>query len=350
MPSHGKNKKNSNKLLSDPKAKANTPVQQLTIQNLFDPDDNTTVHYTVSSNSHWISKTISDTQNNEVSINKLYPLNKLNHNSDNSPFKSNNFTFFSNNWLNLNIKGRQTGLNTVNNTLTKKTSITSYLDQNYKPYIGNKNSKNNFDSKYMDYKRKWMEILRKEKKIFEQKWNNVLFRSVNVKLSDLELKKTLGNGSFGRVILVKDKETQKYYALKVLEKKNVVKSRQIEHTLNEKKIISCVNFPFIASFVASFKDNSNLYILLEFVPGGEMFKHLVRTNRFSENLSKFYCSQVVLAIEYLHSLDIIHRDLKPENTLIGQDGYIKISDFGFAKYVKTRTYTLCGTPEYLAPE
>jgi len=81
-----------------------------------------------------------------------------------------------------------------------------------------------------------------------------------------------------------------------------------------------------------------------------MFSHLVKAKRFSENLSKFYCSQVVLAVEYLHSLDILHRDLKPENTLIGHDGYIKISDFGFAKHVPKRTYTLCGTPEYLAPE
>jgi serine/threonine protein kinase len=76
----------------------------------------------------------------------------------------------------------------------------------------------------------------------------------------------------------------------------------------------------------------------------------VKLKRFSENLARFYCAQVVLAIEYLHSLDILHRDLKPENTLIAHDGYIKISDFGFAKQVPKRTFTLCGTPEYLAPE
>lgn len=120
--------------------------------------------------------------------------------------------------------------------------------------------------------------------------------------------------------------------------------------MNEKKILNAVNFPFIASYAASFKDNCNLFIALEFVVGGEMFKHLVKYNKFSENLTKFYCAQVVLAIEYLHNMDIIHRDLKPENTLIAQDGYIKLSDFGFAKHVKSRTYTLCGTPEYLAPE
>ena len=78
-----------------------------------------------------------------------------------------------------------------------------------------------------------------------------------------------------------------------------------------------------------------------------MFKYLVRQQRFSESLTRFYCAQVVLAIEYLHSLDILHRDLKPENVIISHDGYVKLTDFGFAKYVKTRTYTLCGTPEYL---
>lgn len=112
----------------------------------------------------------------------------------------------------------------------------------------------------------------------------------------------------------------KKYCVKVLIKKNVVKSRQIEHTVNEKRITSSVNFPFIAGFAGSFKDTTNLYIVLEFVPGGEMFKHLVRLNKFTEWQTKFYCAQVVLAIEYLHSLDILHRDLKPENTLIAHDG------------------------------
>ncbi len=141
----------------------------------------------------------------------------------------------------------------------------------------------------------------------------------------------------------------------------------------EKKILSCINFPFITSLVYSFKDNANLYMVLPFVAGGEMFAQLHRVSRFSEALTKFYVAQIVLGVEYLHSLDIIHRDLKPENTLINADGYIKISDFGFAKHVPGKTYTLCGmyktiqiskkfflsvkfkcieigTPEYFAPE
>lgn len=388
--------------------------QPLTIQDAFDPEDSGTVHFTQSNTSFWLGSvenqpqktmknkkssrinnnaastgtrkhtssgdssfstpTTASTASNPLSFNKLLPLNKLttsnggggadtnrNFLASSKLFKANNFNFFSNNFLNLNLKSRPLQANTLQASLNKNTnSNSSYIDLNPNNGKNIKNSivkyKNNLinDQKYGEYKKKWNELLRREKKIFESKWSASPAATSTAagggKLEDYELKKTLGNGSFGRVILVKHKETHKFYALKVLIKRNVVKSKQVEHTINEKKITSCVSCPFIASFMSSFKDNSNLYIVLEYVPGGEMFKHLVKQNKFTENQSRFYCGQVILAIEYLHSLDIIHRDLKPENTLIGHDGYVKISDFGFAKYVKTRTYTLCGTPEYLAPE
>lgn len=167
---------------------------------------------------------------------------------------------------------------------------------------------------------------------------------------DYRVVKTLGTGSFGRVVLAEfKKEPGSFVALKVLEKARVVRLKQVQHTLDEKHILAAVEFPFLVNLTDSFKDNANLYMSLEFAVGGELFSHLRREVKFKEPRTKFYAAQIVLALEYLQSLNILYRDLKPENLLFDRQGYIKITDFGFAKYVEDKTFTLCGTPEYLAP-
>jgi len=203
-------------------------------------------------------------------------------------------------------------------------------------------------SKKVDQGDTFKAYLQEAKENFLQKWEHPPPHVVT--LDDFDRIKTLGTGSFGRVMLVRHKDSGKYFAMKILDKTKVVKLKQVEHTLNEKRILSAVNFPFIVNMEYAFKDNSYLYMVLHYIPGGEMFSHLRRIGRFSEPHSRFYASQIVLAFEYLHHLDLIYRDLKPENLLIDETGYLEITDFGFAKRVKGRTWTLCGTPEYLAPE
>jgi len=152
------------------------------------------------------------------------------------------------------------------------------------------------------------------------------------------------------VRLAKEKKTGEYVALKMLKKAEILRLKQVDHIISENTILSNINHPFLTKMVGFSQDERFLYFVLEFVQGGELFTYLRNKGKLENNEAFFYASQVVCMFAYLHSKNIIYRDLKPENILIGADGYLKLTDFGFAKYCDSRTYTLCGTPEYLAPE
>ncbi|EMG50549.1 Catalytic subunit of cAMP-dependent protein kinase (PKA), putative, partial [Candida maltosa Xu316] len=169
-------------------------------------------------------------------------------------------------------------------------------------------------------------------------------------LTDFSIMRTLGTGSFGRVHLVRSVHNGRYYAIKVLKKHQVVKMKQVEHTNDERRMLKLVEHPFLIRMWGTFQDSKNLFMVMDYIEGGELFSLLRKSQRFPNPVAKFYAAEVTLALEYLHSHDIIYRDLKPENILLDRNGHIKITDFGFAKEVSTVTWTLCGTPDYIAPE
>ena len=155
-------------------------------------------------------------------------------------------------------------------------------------------------------------------------------------LNDFELIKTLGTGTFGRVYLCRINGSDNYYAMKVLRKLDVMRLKQVEHVNSERSILSMAKFPFIVTLLCTFQDASNVFMLEEYIMGGEMFSHLRRAGRFPNDTAKFYAAQITLALSYLHSHDIIYRDLKPENLLLDKQGNVKLTDFGFAKVVRDR--------------
>ncbi|XP_023031896.1 cAMP-dependent protein kinase catalytic subunit 3 isoform X2 [Drosophila willistoni] len=169
-------------------------------------------------------------------------------------------------------------------------------------------------------------------------------------LDDYQIIKTVGTGTFGRVCLCRDRISEKYCAMKILAMTEVIRLKQIEHVKNERNILREIRHPFVISLEWSTKDDSNLYMIFDYVCGGELFTYLRNAGKFTSQTSNFYAAEIVSALEYLHSLQIVYRDLKPENLLINRDGHLKITDFGFAKKLRDRTWTLCGTPEYIAPE
>ena len=175
-----------------------------------------------------------------------------------------------------------------------------------------------------------------------------------ITLNDFQMIKMLGKGAFGKVLLVYNEELKKYFAMKTLKKDYIKKYQQTKHIKEERKILEKIDYPFINKLYYAFQNDKKLYMITEYMPGGEMFYHLHMNNYFTENKARFYIAEIVLAIDHLHKNNILYRDLKPENILLDELGHIKLTDFGLSKIMnnieKEKTYTVCGTPIYVAPE
>jgi protein-serine/threonine kinase len=173
---------------------------------------------------------------------------------------------------------------------------------------------------------------------------------------DFEILKLIGKGTFGQVFQVRKKDTKRIYAMKVLSKKVIVQKKEIQHTIGERNILvrtATTESPFIVGLKFSFQTSADLYLVTDYMSGGELFWHLQKEGRFVEERAKFYIAELILALRHLHQHDIVYRDLKPENILLDANGHIALCDFGLSKANLAKndtTNTFCGTTEYLAPE
>ncbi|XP_065433210.1 ribosomal protein S6 kinase alpha-1 isoform X7 [Chrysemys picta bellii] len=173
--------------------------------------------------------------------------------------------------------------------------------------------------------------------------------------SQFELLKVLGQGSFGKVFLVRKitpPDNGHLYAMKVL-KKATLKVRDRVRTKMERDILADVNHPFVVKLHYAFQTEGKLYLILDFLRGGDLFTRLSKEVMFTEEDVKFYLAELALGLDHLHSLGILYRDLKPENILLDEEGHIKLTDFGLSKEAidhEKKAYSFCGTVEYMAPE
>jgi serum/glucocorticoid-regulated kinase 2 len=171
-------------------------------------------------------------------------------------------------------------------------------------------------------------------------------------LDDFAMVKVLGRGSFGKVMLVRKKDSGEYFAMKSLRKDALLERDQVEHTRTERTIMQHINHPYLVRLEFAFSSEDKIFFVMAFMKGGELFFHLKEAKKFPENQARFYAAQIALGLSHLHEKNIVYRDLKPENVLMDEFGNVHLTDFGMAKLLppNSTTMSFVGTPEYLAPE
>lgn len=171
-------------------------------------------------------------------------------------------------------------------------------------------------------------------------------------MEDFRLLKIVGKGTFGKVFMCEHIPTQKVYAMKCIRKDVVLENDSIQSLKLEKEILYNIVHPFIVGMDYVFQNAQRIFFIMDFIEGGELFRHLVKIRRFPEDQVRFMIAQIAIALGHLHEKDIVYRDLKPENVLFNKDGYLLLADFGLATKVSKNglARSFCGTAEYLSPE
>ncbi|QCE12120.1 non-specific serine/threonine protein kinase [Vigna unguiculata] len=177
-------------------------------------------------------------------------------------------------------------------------------------------------------------------------------KTQRVSIEDFDILKVVGQGAFAKVYQVRKKGTSEIYAMKVMRKDKIMEKNHTEYMKAERDIWTKIEHPFVVQLRYCFQTKYRLYLVLDFVNGGHLFFQLYHQGLFREDLARIYAAEIVSAVSHLHSNGIMHRDLKPENILLDADGHVMLTDFGLAKQFEesTRSNSMCGTLEYMAPE
>jgi serine/threonine protein kinase len=175
-------------------------------------------------------------------------------------------------------------------------------------------------------------------------------RAKRYRLSEFAVRDLIGRGAFSEVSLARHIFEEQHYALKIYKKSEIASSVKILRLVSEIEILRVAKHPFILPLRATFQDPRRIYLMFEFCQGGELHYHLRNNGTFKEDFVRFYLAEIVLAIGYLHEYGIVHRGIRPESVLFSSSGHVRLVGFDYAKKVIDRTFTLCGTPDYVAPE